>query len=182
MKVSGQLNALAWRKGPQYPLTRRLGGPQKQYGCDGDDKDLCQFQQSSQQPVMLLTGPGSFSAVRLILLLKKTMTVFVWNSSLTFKGNLYKYSSEVQTSMAAGNSKWLSISCCCSWVIPLLIPLIRPFKFLLQCCIKSITDKIHILSLLLNFSYCWWVPLTKRSSTNFHLLCSCFILITFKMT
>lgn len=60
MKVSGQLNALTWRKSPQYPLNRRLGEPQKLYGCDGDDKNLCQSQQSSQQPVTLLTNWSQF--------------------------------------------------------------------------------------------------------------------------
>jgi hypothetical protein len=38
--VSGQLHALAallLGKVPQYPLNKRLGGPQNQSGCSGED-------------------------------------------------------------------------------------------------------------------------------------------------
>jgi hypothetical protein len=42
MGVSGQLHDIAvlpQGKSPQYPLVRKLGGPQSHYGYDDDDDD-----------------------------------------------------------------------------------------------------------------------------------------------
>jgi hypothetical protein len=41
MQVSGQLHALAalpLGKNPWYPMDRRLGGSQSQFGCGGEEK------------------------------------------------------------------------------------------------------------------------------------------------
>jgi hypothetical protein len=50
MEVSGQLHApaaLPPRKEPQYPLDRKLGGPQSRPGRDGEEKISCLFRESN---------------------------------------------------------------------------------------------------------------------------------------
>jgi hypothetical protein len=66
MEMSDQLHApAAYNAGkePQYPLDRRLGGPQNQSGSCGEDENLLpllgvELQPSSPQPVDVLIEPS----------------------------------------------------------------------------------------------------------------------------
>jgi hypothetical protein len=68
MKVSGQLHApaaLLLRKEPQYPLDGRLGGPQGQSGCYGEEKNLApaRNQMLAVQPITCLYTDSAITAL-----------------------------------------------------------------------------------------------------------------------